>query len=262
MDRGTGARTCAGETRGIRVVIFDRAEELESLRSRLEKRRAFLLHGPAGVGKSLLLRQAAGGVPSVLCCQDSRSPLLVFRSLAGALIKAGSEYVRSRLGPSPEKATAVSTKGVVVEALRRGRYTVVLDRLPFTSQSFAAALREIIGWAATPVVCVARSHHMEDVGFVLNLYPGRADCFELCNFAPETALEFAQRTVAESGLTAGNLPEFLDRVVDLSGGNPGAILSMVKMAMQPKYRSEEHIKITPLYVDFRMSAICSSPSKA
>ena len=28
---------------------------------------------------------------------------------------------------------------------------------------------------------------------------------------------------------------------------------MLEMAKRPKYRSDEHIKITPLYIDFRMN---------
>ena len=41
--------------------------------------------------------------------------------------------------------------------------------------------------------------------------------------------------------------------MQFSGGNPGAILAMLKMAGYPKYRSNAHIKITPLYIDFRMN---------
>jgi hypothetical protein len=42
-------------------------------------------------------------------------------------------------------------------------------------------------------------------------------------------------------------------VLELSERNAGAILSMLDMAKYPKYRSDEHIKITPLYIDFRMN---------
>jgi len=49
------------------------------------------------------------------------------------------------------------------------------------------------------------------------------------------------------------MQEFLGKVLEFSGGNPGAILAMLEMAGYPKYRSDEHIKITPLYIDFRMN---------
>jgi hypothetical protein len=46
--------------------------------------------------------------------------------------------------------------------------------------------------------------------------------------------------------------EFLDKILQFSKGNPGAIVALVETAKHPKYRSEEHIKISPLYIDFRM----------
>ena len=37
--------------------IFSRADELDSLRKRFASRRSTLVHGPSGVGKTLLLQQ-------------------------------------------------------------------------------------------------------------------------------------------------------------------------------------------------------------
>jgi len=42
-------------------------------------------------------------------------------------------------------------------------------------------------------------------------------------------------------------------LLEFSQGNPGAILSLLEMATHPKYRSADHIKITPLYLDFRLN---------
>jgi len=49
------------------------------------------------------------------------------------------------------------------------------------------------------------------------------------------------------------MSEFIERLLEFGQGNPGAILSMLEMAKHPRYRSAEHIKITPLYLDFRMN---------
>jgi hypothetical protein len=48
------------------------------------------------------------------------------------------------------------------------------------------------------------------------------------------------------------LAEFLNKILKFSEGNPGAIITMIDMAQCPKYRSEDRIKIAPLYIDFRM----------
>jgi hypothetical protein len=41
-------------------------------------------------------------------------------------------------------------------------------------------------------------------------------------------------------------------MVKSSEGNPGAILRMIAMARQSKYRNDDHIKWSPLYIDFLM----------
>jgi hypothetical protein len=171
------------------------------------------------------------------------------------LVKANDTRAVAALGKTPagpHSKSAAALKGIVVEALRGARYQVVLDHLGCTSQSFASAIKELTGWAATPVVAVARSCHMEDVGYLLRSYPDRSDRMELSNFDAATALAFAQESVAEGGLAAENMAEFLDRVVELSRGNPGAILALLELAGQPKYRSEGRVKVTPLYIDFRL----------
>jgi hypothetical protein len=94
---------------------------------------------------------------------------------------------------------------------------------------------------------------MEDTGFLQPLYSDRAEKVELKNFDSALAEQFAHETVKRAGLSASNIGAFLAKVLELSEGNPGAILSMLQMAKYPKYRTDEHIKITPLYIDFRMN---------
>jgi len=60
------------------------------------------------------------------------------------------------------------------------------------------------------------------------------------------------------GLQAENLDEFLEQTITSTAGNPRGILAMVRMAATPKYRLDERIKITPLYIDYRLSTIGDS----
>ena len=119
------------------------------------------------------------------------------------------------------------------------------------SQALAASIRELMLNWSVPVVAVSRSAHMEDVGFVLRLFPDRAERFALRNFDPEITRRFAAGYAEREGLTAENLEQFLDRVVEYSDGNPGAMLQMIRMAKAPKYSHENQIKITPLYIDYK-----------
>jgi len=55
------------------------------------------------------------------------------------------------------------------------------------------------------------------------------------------------RSLRQQQLAAENLSVILDSMIKSSEGNPGAILRMIAMAKQSKYRSEDHIKWSPLY---------------
>ncbi len=236
--------------------IFGREQELETLRRRFGQREPFLFHGPSGVGKTLLLRRVLSEIPNVLYCQEAPSAQVMFRNLASALIAARDPYLVRALGRSPQTQladkSAVSTKGLVMNAMRAKPYLIALDHLKRPSQAFAAAVREILGWGNTPVVAVAHSAHMEDAGFLLPFFPDRKDKFELRNFEPSLAEKFLRVVIGEAGLRAENLSEFLERVLEVSRGNPGAIVSLIEMARRPKYVSGDHIMIAPLCIDFRL----------
>jgi len=234
--------------------IFGRQEERQRMKQFLAKRRPSLIFGPSGVGKTLLLRSALGEFPAILYCENSATIHLVFRSLALALFRL--EHPRARKAFRNENAiaekSAVALRGIVMDAVRQGDYAIVLDHVKRPSHSFAASVREIMAWGSTPVSAVARSRHMEDTGLLQPLYEDRSQKYEIRSFDDATAEQFAWEMIRRRRLSGANVTEFLNKVLEFSGGNPGAIITMVDMARCPKYRSEERIKISPLYIDFRM----------
>jgi hypothetical protein len=247
----------AGRTVARRA-IFGRSEEVEQLRRRFAARESFLFHGPAGVGKTLLLLHIAPEFPEVLYSPQNPTPQGLYRNLSESLLAAGHP-VLAKACPngvtSLQAKTAVSVKGLLRDALRGSNYLVIGDHLMRPSQALAACLRELMLTCSVPVIAVSRSAHMEDAGFVLPLFPERAERFALRNFDPKTARRFAAGCAVAEGLKADNLPQFLDRVVDYSDGNPGAILQMISMATKPKYSTKNQIKIVPLYIDFRLATV-------
>jgi DNA polymerase III delta prime subunit len=235
--------------------IFGREEERQRIDQHLAKAHPFLIYGPSGVGKTLLLRSVLSQYSTVLYCEDSSTINVVFRIVARHLLRLGSPRAKAAFHNEDgiKMKSPVSLKGVVMDSLNEGKYSIILDHLKRPSYSFAAAVREMMGWGSTPVSAVARSSHMEDTGFLQPFYGDRSQKCEIRNFEDEIAEQFAREVIKRARLSATNMSEFLDKVLEFSGGNPGAIVALIDMATYPKYRSAEHIKITPLYIDFRMN---------
>jgi hypothetical protein len=237
---------------------FGRAEELAHLRKRFAARRSFLFHGPAGVGKTLLLSLMSLEFPDVLYSPQNSAPQMLYRNLAQLLLKAGHPLFL-RACPSGltslQAKTAISVKGLLREALRDSRYLVVLDHLVRPSQALATSVQELMMNWSIPVVAVSRSAHMEDAGFVLTLFPDRIERLALRNFDPVIARRFAASCAEKYVLTAANRELFLDKVVEYGEGNPGAMLQMIGMAKAPKYSHGNQIKITPLYIDYKIAMV-------
>ncbi len=238
------------------IAIYGRDAELEQLRQLLSRSRSFLLHGPAGAGKTLLLKHLVGKMPEMLYCDESSSSQTVFRKLAAELLARNNRHVIQACGASGlntiKEKSAVSIRGIVTEVLREASHWIVLDHLHSPSQSFAASLKDVCSWTATPLIAVARSAHMEDVGFLLPMFSDRSEKYALRNFDSDTAREFAVRTAQEMHLSAANRDEAIQKIVHYSKGSPGAIIAMLQMAASPKYVTEQHVKLSPLYIDFRL----------
>jgi hypothetical protein len=227
----------------------EREEEMARLRNQAKIRRSMLVFGPEGVGKSRLVRRFADCQPLALFVAQMRAPREFLLTLFHAL------HVADRAMQRTENLAALSTaslKGIVHRALDTRPYLMVLDQLDSPSSVVARTIKDLHYYGRTPVIFASRSPHMEDIGALRPLCANKSERLELKNWPLPVALEFAQRVAETARLFASNLDTVLSSIVEWSGGNPGAILQMLKMAQLPQYRASDQIKMHILYVDYRM----------
>jgi AAA ATPase-like protein len=244
------------------VRLFGRENELARLENWLQDRRSFLFYGPAGVGKTRLLDELAPRFPGMLRVSSCNTPQALFHELARALWQQRHPELRVRFKSAEQLqgASAANLKGLCITTLKDSRKLVILEHVGFSSQQFSAAVKQLAGETGLAVIFVARSCHMEDAGYLIRHYPDRNHRLELARFKAQQAAEFAYLVADQAGLQAENRAEFLMKTVELSEGNPGAIIAMVQMASMPKYRSGAWIKSAPLYIDFRLARNASLSS--
>lgn len=232
------------------LAAVERIEELARLNAQAQARKSLLLFGAESVGKTRLLQAFVQGHSLALHAPRVRTPReLLLRLIAE--IRRVTPGCRT-LPAEQERLSTTSLKGVVLRALEERHYVLALDHLDAPSRVLAGLIKDLSSYDRTPVIFVARSPHMEDIGALRSISASRSERLELKEFAQPVALEFARRHAARSGLTAGNLDEALEQFVELSNGNPGSILCMLNMARNARYYTGDQIKARVLYLDYRM----------
>jgi hypothetical protein len=228
----------------------DRIEELARLQAQAQRRKSMLIFGPEVVGKTRLLRSFLQTQPLALFAPQVQSPhemLLALieelRRVARPGITIPANYTSLRTG---------SLKGIMQRALEKQPFILALDHLAAPSRVVTGLIKDLNYFDRTPVILVARSPHMEDIGNLQSMCAGKAERLELKEFLPPIALEFARREASRTGLWASNLDHVLRQLVEWSNGNPGSIVHMLKMAHFPRYYAGDQIKVHVLYLDYRM----------
>ncbi len=232
------------------LAAVERVDEMARLDAQAQRRKSMLVFGPEAVGKTRLLENFVKTQPLALHAAKTRAPRELLLTLA--------EYLRRLAKPGVSipanfaSLTTGSLKGIVQRSLDKHPFLLALDHLEGPSRVVTGLIKDLNYYGRTPVIFVARSPHMEDIGSLQPMCAGKSERLELKEFAPPIALEFARREARKTGLWVSNLDQMLRSLVEWSNGNPGSIAQMIKMAHFPRYWSGDQVKVHVLYLDYRM----------
>jgi len=232
------------------ATAVERSEEMVRLQAQAHRRKSMLIFGPESVGKTRLLRSFVQTQPLALFAAQVQSPRELLLTLVEELRRVTKPGISL-----PANCTSLSTrslKGIVQQALGKHPFLLALDHLAGPSRVVTGLIKDLNYFDRTPVIFVARTQHMEDIGNLQPMCAGKSERLELKEFVPPIALEFARREASRMGLCASNLDHVVHQLVEWSNGNPGSIVAMLKMAHFPRYYSGDQIKVHVLYLDYRM----------
>ena len=218
--------------------FFGRQSDVNELRTLYDLRRHVVIVGPAGIGKSALLRQVRQYCP-LLVCEETSS------------LRRICENLERQLGWAHSKLNVIERKERLLAYLERRGEPVVFDHLAHTPPRlarFIAYLGEHI-----PIWIACRSDQPHEIGHIwLDLYK-----FQRVTISPLTALE--TRTLVEEAVAEGNIQadacEHTDELHRMSGGNPRILEGLLIELTAREYRIESPFGLDPLDLDRRIREV-------
>lgn len=227
---------------------------LRKVANALEKHESLLLLGPAGAGKTRILRSALafdGGRAAQVRAAPALHGVLV--SLSVALLQLGHRTFSRMIG-APDDAqcwltqqTSVRLKGLLWDALEQEPVPIVLDDIRGAGNRTMRFFHRL--YFAEGMTIIAAARDFSSLGALQRLFFDPRHIMHVPPLKHCEAERLFELAVNRFRLDEFDLDEFRPRVLASAAGNPGQIIEMCRRARLPQYRIGSHIKFSLVRID-------------
>jgi hypothetical protein len=267
-EEGPQAQAAGDIERGLPEFV-DRECELSRLDQAIRKQASLVICGPAGVGKTALVRRVIPQLPSDLAGRCLYIPGMkdlqdLLRQLVRGLYHRKDLNLRRELHAEGisfatfeawlKKQSSSHLKGTLYRTVEQGDYRVFLDHVPLLTHSVAKVIKELFWMRNTPVYLLVRDEleqHLQP--FYRFFYWGDRERLAVPPLPTAAAEELLESCIERFKISRLDLTDFREEVLELSKRVPGAIVKMCTLAADPRYQYGLRIKMKSVYIDYLMN---------
>lgn len=246
---------------GSGLTLVGLFRERQAFLSAIRQRESLLFLGPAGSGKTALVR-------SVLDCEMRDTPLVhvsrfdtlhdLLVKIARGLLQSGHSGFRRavHVGSSEWERwlsgqTSVHLKGLLWNALEQEAAPIVLEGINRAGHPTYRFLQRLYFAPGMTVVATARDR--DHLGELARLFWDPGKIRHMQPLSDAEALRLFEAAVDHFRLRGLMLDDFREKALHAAKGNPGQIVEMCRLAANPMYvTGGRRIKFAPLRIDAMM----------